>query len=73
MGRFYATPPDRFQPFKNIRVGIKALEKLCTKCGLWKTLCYNNYQRDSAREYGYESQCKLCMNIYSKTYRDKNK
>ena len=66
--RTYKTPPDRFQPFKNIRVGITSLEKLCTLCGHWRPLNYEHWQRDSSRAYGFKSQCKICLNSYSKKY-----
>lgn len=69
MGRKYTTPPDRFQPFKNIRVGIKSLEKKCTKCQKWRALNLDNYDRDYKRAFGHHSQCKICQGIYGMFYR----
>jgi len=69
MARNYTTPPDRFKPFINIRVGIKSLEKKCTKCQKWRALNLDNYDPDRNRLYGYHSQCKICQGLYGMFYR----
>lgn len=68
MSRKYVLKIPRFQPYKNIYVGVDFLVKICTKCGQHKQLNYENYCKDSQREYGFQSQCRECKRIPSKEY-----
>ena len=69
--RQYTTPENRFQPFKDIRIGINSLEKKCSKHGEWIPLNSENFDRDYKRSYGYHSQCKHCQRSYGIEYRRK--
>lgn len=61
--------PSRFEPYKNIRIGKKFLEKQCSKCHKWRPLNLDFYDRDPTRFYGYKSQCKVCQGIYGMFHR----
>lgn len=42
--------------------------KVCTKCGEEKALC--DFNKSSKSKDGYKSQCKLCVSISGKAYRE---
>ncbi len=60
----------RFDPFKNVFIGIDSITKICTKCGKDKPLSYETYCKDSQREYGFKSQCRQCGKDYYKNYKE---
>jgi len=68
MTRNYITPQNRFQPFLNIRIGIKGHEKKCSKCGIWRPLV-DWFSPNRNRKYGYHSQCTVCQGVYGDLYR----
>ena len=42
--------------------------KICTKCNIEKHL--NSFYKDKKGCWGVRAKCKICMNAYSKIYRD---
>jgi len=69
MSRKYELKVPRFQPYKNIYIGLYHIIKICSKCGGRKKLTPENYDKDYKREYGYHSQCKACQSKYGIKYR----
>lgn len=45
--------------------------KICTKCGIEKEL--SEFYKDKSKPDGHRPNCKECIKIYKKNYRDKNK
>ncbi len=64
------TLPSRFEPFRNVFIGINCLEKLCTKCKRTQEIT-KFFSKDPDREYGFYSQCNECLNDYGVAFRQK--
>lgn len=68
MSRSYNLKEPRFDPYKNIYISVDGIVKICSKCGDHKILNYENYSKDSQKEYGYCSQCRECKRGPAKEY-----
>lgn len=63
MTRKYTLKEPRFDPFKNIYIGVDSIIKVCTNIDCResrKPLNYDNWAKNSHREYGHKSQCRQC-------------
>lgn len=44
--------------------------KICPACGKMKK--FESFGKNAQRKDGYELRCKICKNLYNRTYREKN-
>lgn len=67
MSRRYNLSVPRFDPYKNIYVGVDSIIKICSNKNCKEPrapLRYETYCKDSQRPYGFKSQCKACDRDY---------
>ena len=70
--RTYNLKVPRFDPYKNIYVDVDCIKKICTKTGERIPLNYENWAKDTKREYGYKSQSRKAMREYNNEYSRQN-